>query len=176
LGNKDKPYGPVRATIEEIASDNLSGAARILGRAAEVFSLLHKSALESDGDPYQARQKVIETCAALIQAQPMMTPLVNLANSVVAAINSPGAGEITIRAEMAARKFSRRAARASTSVARRAAELIPEGATVLTHSYSSTVARALIEARNCGKRLSVIATESRPMFEGRTLASRRASE
>src|ERR1041384_3025528 len=52
-----------------------------------------------------------------------------------------------------------------------AADIIREGSTVLTHSRSSTVLEALLEARRSGKSFEVILTESRPMFEGRKLAS-----
>ena len=57
--------------------------------------------------------------------------------------------------------------RAATEAARRVAELIPSGATVLTHS-SSTVAEALHLLRG---RATVIFTESRPRLEGHRLAS-----
>jgi translation initiation factor 2B subunit (eIF-2B alpha/beta/delta family) len=57
-----------------------------------------------------------------------------------------------------------------------ASELIGEGSRVLTHSRSSTVKAALICARRSGKTFRVIATESRPLCEGRTLASELARE
>jgi translation initiation factor 2B subunit (eIF-2B alpha/beta/delta family) len=51
-----------------------------------------------------------------------------------------------------------------------AADVIRDGAVVLTHSHSSVVAGALVAAKRRGGRFDVIATESRPMREGVTLA------
>ena len=48
--------------------------------------------------------------------------------------------------------------------------LIPGGATILTHSRSSTVVASLVEANRARIDFSVIATESRPGMEGRALA------
>jgi translation initiation factor 2B subunit (eIF-2B alpha/beta/delta family) len=70
----------------------------------------------------------------------------------------------------AAARFVENAARAASAAATHAANLIDEGARVLTHSRSSTVLEAFAQARRAGKNFSIVATESRPMFEGRTLA------
>ena len=165
-----------RASIEEIASDTASGAAEILGRAAEVFSLLYDSPVESL-DLERARAIVAETCAGLVRAQPLMTPLANLASTVLtAAMNSTDADEVMRLAADRARKFIERAARAATMAASHAAALIHDGATVMTHSRSSTVVAALIKAVGDQKTISVIATESRPILEGRIVAARLVRE
>jgi len=70
----------------------------------------------------------------------------------------------------AAARFVEEATRAASATATHAANLIDEGARVLTHSRSSTVLRAFAQARRAGKNFSIVATESRPLFEGRTLA------
>jgi translation initiation factor 2B subunit (eIF-2B alpha/beta/delta family) len=54
--------------------------------------------------------------------------------------------------------------------------MIGSGATVLTHSRSSTVLAAFVEARRRGNDFSVIATESRPVLEGRALAEALAAQ
>lgn len=48
------------------------------------------------------------------------------------------------------------------------AKLIPEGAIVMTHCHSSTVTGILKRAHKSGKQFSVIACETRPLFQGRT--------
>jgi translation initiation factor 2B subunit (eIF-2B alpha/beta/delta family) len=53
--------------------------------------------------------------------------------------------------------------------------LIRDGARVFTHSRSSTVLAAFVEAKRAGTNLSVVVTESRPMLEGRALAAALAS-
>ncbi|HEY7543807.1 MAG TPA: translation initiation factor eIF-2B, partial [Blastocatellia bacterium] len=54
--------------------------------------------------------------------------------------------------------------------------LIKENATVLTHSRSSTVVATFRAALERGRKFHVIATESRPLLEGRRLAHELASE
>jgi translation initiation factor 2B subunit (eIF-2B alpha/beta/delta family) len=68
-------------------------------------------------------------------------------------------------------QFIESARLASRATASRAAALIHEGAAVLTHSRSSTVLSALLEAKQAGRSFAVFTTESRPMFEGRSLAA-----
>jgi translation initiation factor 2B subunit (eIF-2B alpha/beta/delta family) len=65
---------------------------------------------------------------------------------------------------------------AAERVSTLASELIKDGSHVLTHSRSSTVAAALLYARRSGKTFRVVATESRPLCEGRALASELARE
>lgn len=161
----------MRAAIKEIADNNSSGAAEILRLAIGVFSLLEESSVASSLDLKQARDLIIETCARIAQAQPLMTPLSNLASVVMtAALKSASAQELFDSAFSAARDFIEKAERAASITALRAAELIYDGATVLTHSRSSTALAAFIHARRAGKSFNVIATESRPVMEGRTLA------
>lgn len=166
-----------RAAIREIAADNAAGAAEILRRAAGVFSLLDRTPGESSLNTERARVLIIETCAGVVRAQPLMTPLANLASFVItAAINSTSAREMIDSAASAAHVFKDKAERAASVAARRASELILDGATVLTHSRSSTVLAAFRQARSVGKTFKVIATESRPVMEGRALARSLADE
>ncbi|SEV96169.1 translation initiation factor eIF-2B [Natrinema salifodinae] len=54
--------------------------------------------------------------------------------------------------------------------AERAAELLTDGATLLTHDYSSTVLEALDQATDAGKTFDVYITEARPRYIGRKTA------
>jgi translation initiation factor 2B subunit (eIF-2B alpha/beta/delta family) len=154
--------------IRQIAEDNRSGAAEILRLAAEAISL--PGALEHEGVE-GARRAVIATCAAVVRAQPDMAPLVNLSSaSVRAALAATRAGNVTSAAASAAREYYDWAARALAAALPHAAGLILEGTTIMTHSRSSSVLAALKNAAAAGARFGVIATESRPMLEGRALA------
>ena len=139
----------VLRALDEIASDNRSGAAEILRRAAALYSQL---------DSASTQQTIDSLSVELARAQPRMSPLIRMANEVMK--SSPDA----------AAHFVENAARGAYSVASQAASLIDEGARVLTHSRSSTVLEAFVQARRAGKNFSIVVTESRPMFEGRTLA------
>lgn len=58
--------------------------------------------------------------------------------------------------------------------ARNAATLLEDGATVLTHDYSTTVIEAIERAAEDGRELVVYTTEARPRFLGRRTARRLA--
>lgn len=167
----------IEKALRDIASDNRSGAAEILARAVEVFSLLAAHDREKHATVERACRPVLEICAALVQAQPDMAPLANLASRVAVATAAATSADAVVNiAREAAIDFRNRAARAVADTTRHAADLIAEGATLLTHSRSSTVLAAFITARRQGRRFSVIATESRPLFEGRQLARELAAE
>jgi translation initiation factor eIF-2B subunit delta len=79
-------------------------------------------------------------------------------------------------AEQAALDFIDAATRAARDASVESATLIRDGARVLTHSRSSTVLAAFLEAKRAGRNLSVLLTESRPMLEGRAMAGALAIE
>lgn len=164
------------AAIAELRGDHVSGAAELLGRAAGVFTLLRADQSNTISLAC-ARQAIFETAVALIRAQPDMAPLARLADHAWrAAGQATAAGEAGRLAEEAAQSFIAGAASAGEQLAAHAAGLIEDGATVLTHSRSSTVLATFERAHRAGRRLRVIATESRPLMEGRALAEALAAQ
>jgi len=158
-------------TLKQIASDNTSGAAEILRQAGAAFTQLSASTppvAELD----QAQQAILDTCTGLALAQPEMTPVLRLASTALSASRMASDARDALKyAEVAALNFIENAARAAGSASDHSAVLIQEGASVLTHSRSSTVLAAFVEARRAGRSFSVIVTESRPMLEGRAVAA-----
>lgn len=150
------------AAIDEIARDKHAGASEMLRRAYLVFSLLEQPPTDDDDH----RRLVLETCIALIRAQPCMAPIANLASAVAQ----------SDRAEETARRFVEKAERAVRAASFHAAQLIKENMTVLTHSRSSTVLAAFRAAMRDGRKFHIIVTESRPLVEGRRLARELADE
>lgn len=59
---------------------------------------------------------------------------------------------------------------AKTKISEFAGNKIEDGMTIFTHCHSSTVIGAFKHAKAQGKKFSVICTESRPLFQGRTTA------
>ena len=180
--NPDIELQRVYAELDLIASDTRSGAAEILTRASTIFSTLDSCASTIQlPDQQRAARLVLEVCAALVRAQPDMAPLARLAATVaeqVIAYRQPHIKlspiELTALAARTAQLFVENARSAALRVATIAAGLIPENAEILTHSRSSTVLAAFLEAARAGRSFSVIATESRPGFEGRALAEQLA--
>ena len=64
---------------------------------------------------------------------------------------------------------------AGQAIAASATERIQDGDVILTFAKSSTIEQTLQEASRHGKRFKVIVADSRPLFEGKTLARRLAS-
>lgn len=176
--SSEKINNSSRAAIRQIACDNTAGAAELLRRAADVYSLLAEERSNSACSSVEhAIRKVIEASVALLGAQPGMAPLARLASAAVeAAIGCSREDEVFNHAQAAAQTFALRATRAGEAASAHAAELVPDGSRVLTHSRSSTVLLAFKLALTAGKHLTVIATESRPMMEGRTLAAELSRE
>jgi translation initiation factor 2B subunit (eIF-2B alpha/beta/delta family) len=142
----------IRRRIEAIAFDRLSGARELAGRAAATLALTARVQPED----------VPQVAQALIEAQPAMAPMVNLARRAMAASD----------VEAACREFLEEIDRAAARVAALAAGLIRDAMTVLTHSSSATVFGAFRTAREAGRGFAVIATESRPQREGVGMAER----
>ncbi len=162
----------IDAAISQIASDNTSGAAEILRRAGAVFTLLNtRSSGQGANTSELAQQAVVQTCLALALAQPDMSALLRLASAALSAARiATGSRESLKAAQDAALNFIGNAERGARDTALHGAALIRDGAAVLTHSRSSTVLAAFLEAKRRGRDFSVVATESRPMLEGRVLA------
>jgi translation initiation factor eIF-2B subunit delta len=165
----------VQAQIGELADDHTSGAVEIATRAASVLLLFVAEAEAEDEHSFQ--RQLVAAGKALIQAQPSMAPLFNLVNSVIAGVQ--GARDLEAARKLVrttSEAFRAELGRRSEMVAQRTLSLLPEGCTVLTHSRSSTVLAALQLAANRGRLAEVVCTESRPSYEGRTVAATLAQE
>lgn len=160
----------IRERISEIRSDNTSGAAALSRKAAEIFILLAEGANFS-------REALAEAAQSLVNAQPTMASVFNLANDVLLNTEqAPDLKELRECVKSSGHAFINRLERAGELISRTAANLILGGMRVLTHSYSDTVLRALLSASRAGKQFEVVCTESRPVREGLALAKRLGQE
>ena len=141
----------IRSAIDEIRNDRASGAAKQTVRAAR---LLVECARHTPQD-------LPEIVGALTDAQPTTGPIFNLA---ALALHSPDVPAVC-------HDFLDAMERNAARVAERAAALVSDGDTVMTHSFSSTILTALREVSWGGRRLSVICPESRPICEGIAMAA-----
>jgi translation initiation factor eIF-2B subunit delta len=156
--------------IAEIAADNRSGAAQIAERAADI--LLRRAGTGEAASPDAFRQELLTTGWALIRAQPIMAPLVNLVNAVLWKLEErEHHSELRLAVAQATDEFKRQIRQHALRVAEGALGLIPDGSTIITLAHSGTVEQALLHARRAGRRFSVICLESRPACEGREAAA-----
>jgi len=159
----------LEALVAPLRDDVLSGAADIARVAADA---IRRAAHESPaGNVGELRQELADLGAAVLDAQPVMAPLVALVGDVLGAAGASsdleGAREA---ARFAAESFRTGLGERTARVAARAAALLPATGPVLTLSSSSTVREALL-ANPARDALPVVVLESRPMQEGRILAA-----
>ena len=154
----------IQQTIQAIAADRQTGASGLARLGGEALLAL---LTEIGGSPELPRL-LAEGGRRLVAAQPTMAPLFHLANGALLAwekTHRPAAVEEAVRSFLAGLEES-----IGRVAAHAAATLEGEGV-VLTHSHSRTVVEALCLAHRQGARLYVLCTESRPLLEGREVAS-----
>lgn len=157
--------------IAAIATDNRSGAAQIAERGADI--LLRRATAGQAPSPDAFRREILVAGWALIRAQAVMAPLVNLVNSVLWRIENADTPQQQSHAvAQATDDFKRQMRQHALNIAEGALGLIEEGSTVVTFSNSSTIQHALIHAQRAGRHPTVICAESRPEREGRDAAER----
>jgi translation initiation factor 2B subunit (eIF-2B alpha/beta/delta family) len=165
----------IARSVKSIADNIHAGAVEIADQAANV---LLRCARTSEAETREAfRQEVLAVGSALIQSQPAMAPLVNLVNAVLWSVKT-GETLTALRAtvERVANEFKQRLRLHETAIAESMLPFITEGAYVLTNSRSTTVRAALLHAQRAGRRFRVLCAESRPGYEGRTMAAELAEQ
>jgi translation initiation factor eIF-2B subunit delta len=164
----------IEQAIAAFAEDNVSGAAAISERAADI--LVRRASMGEAASPDAFRQEIFTTGWALIHAQPAVAPIVNLVDAVLWRLERE---ETPARLRQAVievtDQFKRQMKHHKLQVAEEALGLIGEDITIVTMAYSSTVQHALVHAQRVGRHFSVICAESRPACEGRDTADKLAS-
>jgi translation initiation factor eIF-2B subunit delta len=155
--------------VASLAEDNHSGAVEIAERAADI--LLRRATTGEAASPDAFRQELLATGWALIRAQVVMAPLVNLVNNVLwKAEETETPRSLRQAVAQATEEFKRQLRQHALWVAEGALTLMGESSTIVTLSYSSTVQHALLHAQRAGRRMEIICAESRPGLEGRQAA------
>jgi translation initiation factor 2B subunit (eIF-2B alpha/beta/delta family) len=159
----------LQALVAPLRSDVLSGAATVAKTAAEV---MRRAAIRLPvASIEELRWGLAQAGRKVLEAQPVMAPLVLLVRSVLAAAETADGVEAGRHAAAsAAEAFRAGLETRSRAVAERAAEVLAGCRTVATFSSSSTVRAALLLGDEARGR-TVVCFESRPMQEGRDLAS-----
>lgn len=141
-----------------------------IGRAAiEALALI---ASEYDGvHSAELRQRVEQAGERLIRIKPSMATVANAVRGVTQVLARQAGDRMTVttmKAALAAwaQEAIRRSEESLSRLAAVGANLLEDGMTVLTHSYSDSVLH-VIQAAAQSKSMRVIATESRPLCEGR---------
>lgn len=144
----------VSEIIDLIAGDRERGSMELAQLVVDAFE-----ALAEEG---HGVREAVSLARRIISSRPTMMPVCNTACMI--------AHKSVTSLEKAVREVREELSSSSVNSSARAASLIPEGSVVATLSYSSTVLRCLVRARE--RIESVYVFESRPLGEGARLASK----
>ena len=159
--------------LEDIKSDNKSGASVIAQKTADCLEALAK---EKSAEPVKKLISEVERVASeILKAQVGMAQLTNLFNSIFFTIEKETSTDslaLSRKISGEAKRFDEFSRNAVSKVAEFGAELISEDAFVLVHSNSRTIFEIIKKAHEAGKSFQVIQSESRPICEGRAAAAK----
>ncbi len=157
------------ADIDEIRLDSTSGATALSIRGAQLLQRWVEE--NSKMYPQAFRTQLTDLCRALVDAQPSMASILDLANRLLLSLDQATQDQPPQRE--AARNLAdqiQRIQNAETRICQEALSVFERESTVLTHSRSSAVLSAIRAAARAGRCSKVICTESRPQLEGVALA------
>ena len=160
----------VKEKIQQIKADNSSGASILTHEAAETLKLLAKESVQLDEEKFT--EVLYKTGGGLIKAQPTMAPIFSLVNAVLDEFKE-FQGNTAFQEKKLPEicdKYIDNQKEAEDRMRKKAAGVIRNGHTIMTHSFSNSVLETMKEAFQAKRQFQVICTESRPANEGVTMA------
>ncbi|WP_411715255.1 translation initiation factor eIF-2B [Natronomonas sp.] len=157
-------------TVEEIREMQTHSSSTVAIKAAESLRELLDREYATVEEYVRALDR---NSSALRRAQPSHASLHNTQREIVDRVEDADpetVEEAKALTESAIEDVVEDVETAKHEAAQNAVELLPDGATVLTHDYSSTVVEAIELAAREGHHIDVYVTEARPRFLGRKTA------
>ena len=153
--------------VDDIQDDRSHGAIELARRALVVLKTAAEHSQADDIDRFLHEQRGVVQVLTLTRLS--MAPIRNVANRLMEVV-SDRVGELDVRAlrDFMVSKADEMVAdtrQAVVRIARNTTGLVADGATIMTHSYSSTVVAALREVSSERRGIRVVVTRSGP---GRT--------
>lgn len=153
--------------VDEIREDRSHGAIELARRALVILKTTAGHSQADDVERFLHEQSGV--VQILILTRPAMAPIRNVANRLMKVV-SDRAGELDVRSlrDFMVSKADEMVAdtrQAVVRIARNTTGLVADDATIMTHSYSSTVMAALREVSSERRGIRVVVTRSGP---GRT--------
>ena len=162
----------VLAAVDALAQDRVHGASALGRSALQLLSATTETSEAANAEEIFC--KLLFVASRLRKAQPAMANVRNLVGMLLCQAsqkkNSVAAAEYGKLIRSLVEEVAQHSRDASEDASRNAVALLPEGGCVLTHSYSSTVLRALELGMKGRRKFQVYATESYPGMEGKKLA------
>lgn len=151
------------SAVEEIRKDNIHGASHLADKALDILKDAARSSQAGSSEEFL--QEMARLAGELIKCRPTMVPIGNLVSRFLDRIQEYGgdsAGLDSLRSFLLAAvgKIKAEFQQARVKAIAAGAGLIAAGDTIITASYSSTVAEAMTQARKEGKWFKVLAARS----------------
>lgn len=161
----------IQQSIEEIRLDNISGSTELAVKAAKtLIELVNRSKASS---AQQLSNSITKTAKGLVNAQPSMAPLFNIANQTLFAIAGlEDIEQMKQNTKETCRQFMKKLQTANQEISKQFLTVLSDDANILTYSYSSTVLNTLLQAKKQDRKFRVVCPESRPVNEGVKLAEK----
>ena len=163
----------VQAELAEIREDRVHGASELSRRSLRAMRL--GAELTSATTPADLFRQLKVFGGELTSTHPNMAPLTNLVGKLLYLIaekarKESDVDEFKLTVKKICDQLIEESVRASHEVALHGSKLIQDHMTIFTHSRSATVFETFKVAASMGRRIRVVVTESRPLFEGRAVA------
>ncbi len=158
-----------RAALKAYQEDRTSGALALALQASRIVE--DWAQIAPTGQMEDFRAELEELLQALIRAHPDMAPPRHLAESARRALRE-ASDPVAARGDLisAMQQFRRRLEVHERAAARHAASLLRSARTIVTHSRSGLVARAMAFVAEKGRTLQVICPVAEPGGEGQRMA------
>jgi len=158
--------------IEMIKADRAHGASWLSRQALETLKLATEKSDAATSDDFI--KYLMQVGRDLMKARPSMASLTNITSRAIYYVleNSKKVSDLDSLEQFTiqvAEEMIESSLEAMHKAAFNSSQLIQEKSTIITHSYSSTVKEAIKLLKR--KDVKVIVTESRPLYEGRKLAT-----
>jgi len=164
------PRRPWRAALDQLRSDNRSGAAEITLTALHMLLDVVGDSVPGRAEAY--RKWLVRISRELVAAQPSMASLFRLVNDMLWEADAATTGEGMRQAALTyLQSYQVRHEAALDALVQHGVAYLAQYPTIMTYSRSSTVARALRALREGNPNLQVYCSEGRPALEGQALAS-----
>lgn len=154
----------INKSIKQIKSDKTSGSVELAKKSAKILIDLSKEDCSIS--------KINNAAKLLVEAQPAMTSIFNLANHLLFYIDKNKNKILKDIVKIYCENFIKELETSDKKISRNAMKIIKDNSKIITNSYSSTVFNTLISAKKSKKNFSIVCTESRPNNEGVKLSEK----
>jgi len=148
--------------IDEIRNDRVHGASYLARQAAEVIKIATEHSQVGTPEEFLVEQK--EIGRRLMSARPAMAPVSNVVSRLLNTIAAKSKGmdleSISKLTASVADEIIKDSQRATVQIAQYGTQLINDGDTIMTHSYSATVMAVLKKAFSRHGNIEVTVTRS----------------